>query len=135
MCLQLPKMYKKQLIYLRLNETKCNERDDKWFPEFLSEMIECESVIVNMCEVCKCKDASIQDASETKRVTVVLGGLSFLGFCIKECDVNKWAKLCVCQTRTATLCVSSSAQGIRECMFTCLTLMLANGLVLMCLLC
>ena len=21
---------------------------------------------------------------------------SFLSFCIKECDVNKWTKLCVC---------------------------------------
>ena len=32
-------------------------KDDKWFLEFPSEMIEWESVvIVNMCEVCKCKD-------------------------------------------------------------------------------
>ena len=38
-------------IYLRLNEVKRNERDDKWFPEFPSEMIVCGSVvIVNMCE-------------------------------------------------------------------------------------
>ena len=38
-------------IYLWLNEAKCNERDDKWFLEFPSEMIECGSVvIVNMCE-------------------------------------------------------------------------------------
>ena len=42
------------------NETKSNERDDKWFLEFPSEMVECG--IVNMCEaweVCECKDASI----------------------------------------------------------------------------
>ena len=27
---------------------------------------------------------------------MVFGGhFSFLSFCIKECDVNKWAKLCV----------------------------------------
>ena len=53
----------KKFIYLQLNEAKCNERDDKWFLEFPSEMIECGSVvIVNMCEaweVCECKDASI----------------------------------------------------------------------------
>ena len=31
---------------------------------------------------------------------MVLGGhLSFLGFCIKECDVNKWAKLCLEESR------------------------------------
>ena len=34
------------------------------------------------------------------------GHFSFLSFCIKECDVNKWVKLSVCQTRTITLCVS-----------------------------
>ena len=37
-------------------------RDDKWFLEFPSEMIECGSiVIVNMCEaleVCECKGTS-----------------------------------------------------------------------------
>ena len=39
-------------IYLRLNEAKQNERDDKWFLEFPSETVECESVlIVKMCEV------------------------------------------------------------------------------------
>ena len=34
-----------------------NERDDKWFIEFPSEMIECRSVvIVNMCDyTCKCE--------------------------------------------------------------------------------
>ena len=95
--------YTNSFIYLWLNEAKCNERDDKWFLEFTSKMIECGSVvIVIMCEaweVCKCKDASIEDASETKIVIVVLGGyFSFLDFCIKE----------------TTLCVSSSVWGIRE---------------------
>ena len=45
-----------------------NERDDKWFLEFPSEMIECGSVvivivlvrvIVNMCGTCVCEDSSI----------------------------------------------------------------------------
>ena len=52
-----------------------SERDDKWFLEFASEMVESKRVvIVNMCEeweVCKCKDTSMKDASETKRVIVV----------------------------------------------------------------
>ena len=35
---------------------KCNERDDKWFLEFPSEMIECGSVVIQeMYEVCECK--------------------------------------------------------------------------------
>ena len=42
---------------------KRNERDDKWFLEFPSEMIECGSVVIlEMCEageVCECKDANI----------------------------------------------------------------------------
>ena len=50
-----------------MNKAKCNERDDKQFLEFPSELVEWENVvIVNMCEVwevCKCKDAS-----ETRRV-------------------------------------------------------------------
>ena len=55
-----------------MNEAKRNERDDKWFLEFPSEMVECGSVlIVNMCEVCECKDTSILGASETRRVIVV----------------------------------------------------------------
>ena len=33
--------------------------------------------------------------------------LQFLSFCIKECDVIRWAELCICQTCTTTLCVSS----------------------------
>ena len=43
---------------------KHNERDDKWFLEFQSEMIECGSVlIVNMCEV--------HESVRTRRVIVV----------------------------------------------------------------
>ena len=42
---------------------KHNERDDKWFLKFPSEMIECGSVVIlEMCEAgeaCKCKDANI----------------------------------------------------------------------------
>ena len=51
----------KVIVHLsQLNEAKHNERDDKWFLEFSSEMIECGSVvIVNMCEVHKFKDTSI----------------------------------------------------------------------------
>ena len=42
--------------------------------------------------------------------------LQFLSFCIKECDVIKWAKLCVCYTRTATLHVGScGARNSRKC--------------------
>ena len=38
-------------MYLWLNEVKPNERDDKWFLEFPSEMVVRERVvIVNMCE-------------------------------------------------------------------------------------
>ena len=29
----------KKFIYLQLNEAKCNERDDKWFLEFPSELV------------------------------------------------------------------------------------------------
>ena len=39
------------LLVNRLNEVKRNERDDKWFLEFSTEMIVCGSVIiVNMSE-------------------------------------------------------------------------------------
>ena len=50
----------KEFIYRRLNEAKRNERDDKWFLEFPSEMRKCGSVVIlEMCEACECKDASI----------------------------------------------------------------------------
>ena len=96
---------------------KRNERDDKWFLEFPSEMIEGGSVvIVNMCEareVCKCKDVSVYN--ETKRVIVVLGGhFGFLGSCIKECEVNKWANSFASARPAPQPCVSVHRCGIFE---------------------
>ena len=66
-----------QIIHLSSAEhlAKRNKRDDKWFLEFPNEIIEGGTVLIvkmyQVWEVCECKDASIQDASETKRVIVV----------------------------------------------------------------
>ena len=37
--------------------------------------------------MCECKDASIEDSSETKRVIVVYAYVDTYSFCIIECDV------------------------------------------------
>ena len=68
-------------------------------------MIVCGSVvIVNMCEAIeKCVNVKmlvykiqVRLRESLWSILTVGGHFSFLGFCIKECDVNKCVKLYVC---------------------------------------
>ena len=48
-------------------------------------------------EKCECKDATSLYMNNDARLSLCLcGHFIFFSFCIKEYDVNNWAKLCVC---------------------------------------